>query len=174
MFGDKRPLHDVALRVITRSLVVNGNYRTKDPSLRYTWGTRTEGGDMLNTRLLYDATSTAFDGTAPVTSAVAAVTHEHVIAALVLDPEAAQATADDFTSDAAVATPVTVRAGVLDITGTALLDRNPFPADGADPFHDQFLYPVTDASVQVRGEATAVPVALVLVHQSGLELLHAR
>lgn len=174
MFG-KKELTDVAMRVITRSgLAVDGTYRSSERSLRNSWGLTVHGTDTVNGRVLLEATSRDAAGTSSLTSPAAWVEYEQILVAMVLDPQVAQATAEDYVRVIGDAYAVVVRCGAVDVTGDLLAIRDPFPTDGDDPMLTQYLYPVLNATVQARGQGEPAAVPLVFVHPGGLEVVHRR
>ena len=174
MFGKKEPT-DVAMRVVTRSgLVVDGTYRSKEPTLRHSWGVTIHGNDTVNGRVLLEATSRDAAGGAPETSPAVWVQFEQVLVAMVLDPVVAAATAEDYAKVIGDAYPVLVRCGAVDVAGRLLAISDPFPTDGDNPMLSQYLYPVLDATVQARGQGEPAPAPLVFVHPGALEVVHRR
>lgn len=173
MFGKKEPT-DIAMRVLTRSgLVVDGTYRSKEPTLRHSWGVTIHGSDTINGRVLLEATSRGSAGEAPLTSPAVWVEYEQILVAMVLDPEAGAASAADYADAIGRSYPAVVRCGAVDVAGELLAISDPFPTDGDNPMLSQYLYPVVNATVQPRGgEPAAVPLAL--IHPGGLEVVHPR
>jgi hypothetical protein len=164
-----------AMRVLTRSRMIDGTLVSRKPSLNAAWGIQTGSDSSTFFYRLEDATVTPFG--AEVSSSLAgavAVAADQVLAAIVRDASAAQATIDEYERYYKVAVSAALHVGPFVCTGTLILPVDPFEKPGNNANVTGRIFPVRHATLRCLDAGLGVPEVtgiLIFVHASGLEAL---
>jgi hypothetical protein len=163
-----------AVRVLTRSRAIDGTFVSSKTGLSTSWGAQWVSDSSTFFYLLEDATVTTFGGVAGSVAGPVAVAAGQILAALVRDPSAAQATAEEYAKFLKVSVAATLHAGPFVCTGTVMLPSDPFEKAGNKVNLLGRIFPVRQATIRCLDAALGVPdetSELVLMHATGLEAL---
>jgi len=168
----------VALRVLTRSRMIDGTFTSRKPSLDASWGVQWGSDTSTFFYRLEDAAVATFDGVGDGDTdgrrGLVAVAAEHILAAIVRDPTVALTTVDEYARHAKFTVAAGLHVGPFVCTGTVMFPSDPFEKPGSNAILNRRILPVRDATVRCVDPAVGLPdeqSALVFVHVTGLEAL---
>ena len=163
-----------AMRVLTRSRMIDGTFVSSKPSLDASWGVQWGSDTATFLYRLEDAAVATFAGVGDGLRGTVAVGVEQLLAAIVRDPAVAQTTVEEYARRAKFTVAAGLHVGPFACTGTVMLPADPFEKPGSNAILSRRILPVRDATVRCLDPAIGLPdehSPLVFVHVTGLEAL---